>query len=48
LEVHEEHAVDLRDLLTGLGYAMASIGADLAGKQRYVEAQWLSKPSPEV
>jgi len=48
LEVHEGHAVDVRELLTDLGYAAASIGADLAGKQRFVEAQWLNEPTPEV
>jgi release factor glutamine methyltransferase len=48
LEVHEAHAVDVRELLSELGYAGASIGADLAGKQRFVEAQWLSRPTPEM
>ncbi|MBA3843110.1 MAG: peptide chain release factor N(5)-glutamine methyltransferase [Actinobacteria bacterium] len=48
LEVHERHAVDVRELLAELGYAAVSIGADLAGKQRFVEGQWLSKPTPDV
>jgi release factor glutamine methyltransferase len=40
LEVHEEHAVQVADRLTALGYAAASITRDIAGRQRVVEARW--------
>jgi len=41
LEVHEHRAGEVRDLLLAAGYAAVSIGLDLAGRQRVVEAQWL-------
>jgi release factor glutamine methyltransferase len=40
LEVHEEHAALVAERLVALGYAAASITADLAGRQRVVEARW--------
>jgi release factor glutamine methyltransferase len=40
LEVHEEHAPEVADRLTALGYAAASITTDIAGRQRVVEARW--------
>ena len=43
LECHEELAGDVAALLTGLGYAGATISADLAGRERVVEARWRPK-----
>ncbi len=40
LEVHEERAQALSDELTKLGYQGVSIGLDLAGRERVLEAQW--------
>ena len=40
LEVHEERAQALSDELTKLGYRGVSIGLDLAGRERVLEAQW--------
>jgi release factor glutamine methyltransferase len=40
LEVHEERAHALSDELTKLGYRGVSIGLDLAGRERVLEAQW--------
>ena len=40
LEVHEERARMLSDELTTLGFRGVSIGLDLAGRERVVEAQW--------
>jgi release factor glutamine methyltransferase len=40
LEVHEERAQMLSDELTTLGYRGVSIGLDLAGRERVLEAQW--------
>ncbi len=43
LECHADHAADVHALLTGLGYAGATISEDLAGKERVVEARWMPK-----
>jgi release factor glutamine methyltransferase len=40
LEVHEERAQALSDELAKLGYQGVSIGLDLAGRERVLEAQW--------
>lgn len=40
LEVHEERAKTLSDKLAKLGYQGVSIGLDLAGRERVLEAQW--------
>ncbi|HXK15835.1 MAG TPA: peptide chain release factor N(5)-glutamine methyltransferase [Gaiellaceae bacterium] len=40
LEVHEQRARMLSDELTTLGYRGVSIGLDLAGRERVLEAQW--------
>ena len=40
LEVHEAHAGAVAGLLASLGYEGATIGLDLAGKERVVEARW--------
>lgn len=40
LEVHEAHAADVSNLLEGLGFAQATIVADLLGRERIVEAWW--------
>jgi release factor glutamine methyltransferase len=40
VEVHEERAQALSDDLAKLGYRTISVGLDLAGKERMVEAQW--------
>ena len=40
LEVHEEHAQALSGELTKLGYRGVSIGLDLSGRERVLEAQW--------
>jgi release factor glutamine methyltransferase len=40
VEVHEERAQALSDDLARLGYRTISVGLDLAGKERMVEAQW--------
>jgi release factor glutamine methyltransferase len=40
LEVHEERAHALSDELTKLGYRAVSIGLDLSGRERVLEAQW--------
>jgi hypothetical protein len=40
LEVHEEHAGALSDELAKLGFRGVSIGLDLAGRERVLEAQW--------
>jgi release factor glutamine methyltransferase len=42
LEVHEERAQPMCDELTRLGYRGVSIGLDLAGKERVLEARWES------
>jgi release factor glutamine methyltransferase len=42
LEVHEERATSMFDELTRLGYQRVSIGLDLAGKERVLEARWES------
>lgn len=43
LEVHEDRAGEVRDLLAAAGYATVSIGLDLSGRPRVVEAQWLTR-----
>jgi methylase of polypeptide subunit release factors len=40
LEVHEEHAQALSGELAKLGYRRVSIGLDLSGRERVLEAQW--------
>jgi release factor glutamine methyltransferase len=40
VEVHEDRAQALSDDLAKLGYRTISVGLDLAGKERMVEAQW--------
>jgi release factor glutamine methyltransferase len=40
LEVHEERAQALSDELSKLGYRGVSIGLDLAGRERVLEARW--------
>jgi release factor glutamine methyltransferase len=40
LEVHADHAGDIVSTLTALGYTRATIGLDLSGRERVVEAQW--------
>jgi release factor glutamine methyltransferase len=40
VEVHEERAQALSDDLAKLGYRTISVGLDLAGKERILEAQW--------
>ncbi len=40
LEVHEERAHPLSDELAKLGYQGVSIGLDLAGRERVLEARW--------
>ena len=40
LEVHEHRAGEVRELLLAAGYGMVSIGLDLSGRPRVVEAQW--------
>jgi release factor glutamine methyltransferase len=40
LEVHEERAQALADELAHLGYGAISIGLDLAGRERVLEARW--------
>jgi release factor glutamine methyltransferase len=40
LEVHEAHAARVSALLEELGYAQATISADLAGRERVVDARW--------
>jgi len=40
LEVHEARAVEVAAALTALGYAGATVGRDLAGRDRVVEAEW--------
>jgi release factor glutamine methyltransferase len=42
LEVHEELAGSVANELATLGYRDARIGLDLGGRERVVEAQWLS------
>ncbi len=42
LEVHERLAGSVADELAALGYRDATIGLDLGGRERVVEAQWLS------
>jgi release factor glutamine methyltransferase len=43
LEVHEERAQTLSDELAKLGFEGVSIGLDLAGRERVLEARWRSK-----
>jgi release factor glutamine methyltransferase len=43
LECDAERAGEVRALLTGLGYAEATISTDLAGRERVVEARWMPK-----
>jgi release factor glutamine methyltransferase len=43
LEVHEEHAQALSDELAKLGFEGVSIGLDLAGRERVLEARWKSR-----
>jgi release factor glutamine methyltransferase len=43
LEVHEERAQALSDELAKLGFQGVSIGLDLAGRERVLEARWKSK-----
>jgi release factor glutamine methyltransferase len=45
LEVHEERAQELGDALAKLGYRGVSIGLDLAGRERVLEAQWAETSS---
>jgi release factor glutamine methyltransferase len=40
LEVHEERARAMSDKLATLGFEAVSIGLDLAGRERVLEAQW--------
>ncbi len=40
LEVHEARAHDVAAALAARGYAAASVGRDLSGRDRVVEAQW--------
>ncbi|HEY3185253.1 MAG TPA: peptide chain release factor N(5)-glutamine methyltransferase [Gaiellaceae bacterium] len=40
LEVHEDRAATVAELLSDLGYAEARITRDLAGRERVVEARW--------
>jgi release factor glutamine methyltransferase len=40
LEVHEHRARELAEEISALGYAATSIGLDLAGRERVVEARW--------
>jgi release factor glutamine methyltransferase len=42
LEVHEERAPALSDELVRLGFEQVSIGLDLAGRERVLEARWQS------
>ena len=42
LEVHEERAQALSDELSKLGYRRVSIGLDLAGRERVLEAWWVT------
>jgi release factor glutamine methyltransferase len=42
LEVHEAHARSVSDLLEREGYARVDIVHDLAGRERVVEAQWVT------
>jgi len=46
LEVHEHRAGEVSDLLLAAGYATVSIGLDLSGRQRVVEAQWMTSNRP--
>jgi release factor glutamine methyltransferase len=43
LEVHEERAQTLSDELAKLGFEGVSIGLDLAGRERVLEARWESR-----
>jgi len=43
LEVHEERAHAMSDELARLGYERVSIGLDLAGRERVLEARWESR-----
>jgi len=43
LEVHEERAQAISDELAKLGYRGVSIGLDLAGRERVLEARWESR-----
>jgi release factor glutamine methyltransferase len=43
LEVHEEHALTLSGELAELGFEGVSIGLDLAGRERVLEARWQSR-----
>ena len=45
LEVHADHAEGLAANLTARGYDDVTIGSDLAGRQRVVEARWDPTPS---
>jgi release factor glutamine methyltransferase len=45
LEVHEHRASPLGDLLAKAGYDGVSIGLDLAGRERVVQARWRRTPS---
>jgi release factor glutamine methyltransferase len=40
LEVHEARAHEVADALAARGYTAASVGRDLSGRDRVVEAQW--------
>ena len=40
LEVHENRAAEIGELLEGLGYADVTVSLDLAGRERVVEGRW--------
>jgi methylase of polypeptide subunit release factors len=42
LEVHEDRAGDVMHALRESGYADANVRRDLGGRERVVEARWLS------
>jgi release factor glutamine methyltransferase len=42
LEVHEQRAAQIADLLRAAGYADVGVTEDLAGRERVVEGRWIS------